>query len=118
MAMSAVFSFLSIPVIPAWLHFPNKTVDLSSPGSRDFRLMAKPKRITITLECTGCVQGGFKVNKEARGVSRYTTEKNRLNKTGCGLADALKLKKYCPYCHKHTIHGEIKHQKKKRRSKK
>ncbi|KAK8984353.1 hypothetical protein V6N11_029668 [Hibiscus sabdariffa] len=115
MAMSAVFSFFSIPIIPAWLHSPNKTVELSSPASRDFRPMAKSKRITITLECTGCVQGGFKVNKESRGVSRYTTEKSKVNKTGSGLADALKLKKFCPYCNKHTIHGEIKQQKKRRR---
>lgn len=65
--------------------------------------MAKSKdaRIRVLLECTSCVRGG--VNKESTGISRYITEKNRHNTPG-----RLELKKFCPYCYKHTIHGEIK----------
>nr|YP_004891333.1 ribosomal protein L33 [Cephalotaxus harringtonia var. wilsoniana]YP_007890217.1 ribosomal protein L33 [Cephalotaxus oliveri]YP_009471726.1 ribosomal protein L33 [Cephalotaxus sinensis]YP_009641656.1 ribosomal protein L33 [Cephalotaxus hainanensis]YP_010138064.1 ribosomal protein L33 [Cephalotaxus griffithii]YP_010138146.1 ribosomal protein L33 [Cephalotaxus harringtonia]YP_010138310.1 ribosomal protein L33 [Cephalotaxus harringtonia var. nana]YP_010156706.1 ribosomal protein L33 [Cephalot len=58
-------------------------------------------RVTITLECTSCTQDSF--NKKSPGISRYTTRKNRQNTTS-----RLELKKFCPYCSKHTIHGEIK----------
>nr|YP_009580352.1 ribosomal protein L33 [Juniperus tibetica]QBK47107.1 ribosomal protein L33 [Juniperus tibetica] len=58
-------------------------------------------RITITLECTSCTQDS--VEKKSKGISRYTTRKNRRN-----TPDRLELKKFCPSCHKHTIHGEIK----------
>nr|YP_010314271.1 ribosomal protein L33 [Cyphostemma juttae]YP_010314351.1 ribosomal protein L33 [Cyphostemma humile]UNA63836.1 ribosomal protein L33 [Cyphostemma juttae]UNA63916.1 ribosomal protein L33 [Cyphostemma humile] len=65
--------------------------------------MAKSKdaRIKVLLECTSCVRDG--VNKESTGISRYITEKNRHN-----TPDRLELRKFCPYCYKHTIHGEIK----------
>nr|AEX37328.1 50S ribosomal protein L33 [Arbutus unedo] len=61
--------------------------------------MAKGKdvRVTVILECTNCVRNN--VNK---GISRYITQKNR-HKT----PKRLELKKFCPYCYKHTIHGEI-----------
>nr|ANP95902.1 ribosomal protein L33 [Pyrola rotundifolia] len=61
--------------------------------------MAKGKdvRVMIILECTNCVRNG--VNK---GSNRYITQKNR-HKT----PKRLELKKFCPYCYKHTIHGEI-----------
>ncbi|MCS7031838.1 MAG: 50S ribosomal protein L33 [Gloeomargarita sp. SKYG116] len=64
--------------------------------------MAKSKgaRLIITLECTECRTNP---NKRAAGVSRYTTTKNRRNTTG-----RLELKKYCPYCNKHTLHRETK----------
>nr|DBA06352.1 TPA: ribosomal protein L33 [Tapheocarpa calandrinioides] len=64
--------------------------------------MAKNKdiRVIIILECTSCVR---KVNKELPGISRYITQKNRHNTSG-----RLELRKFCPYCHKHTIHAEIK----------
>nr|AND48470.1 ribosomal protein L33 [Flatbergium sericeum] len=64
--------------------------------------MAKNKdvRITITLECTDCAQDG---EKKKIGISRYTTRKNRRN-----TPIRLELKKYCPYCGRHTIHKEIK----------
>nr|QWY86295.1 ribosomal protein L33 [Guibourtia demeusei] len=67
--------------------------------------MAKGKdiRVTVILECTGCVQNSVNVNKESTGISRYTTQKNRHNKPS-----RLELRKFCPYCCKHTIHGEIK----------
>nr|QYB21310.1 ribosomal protein L33 [Diselma archeri]QYB21473.1 ribosomal protein L33 [Fitzroya cupressoides]BBN66540.1 ribosomal protein L33 [Diselma archeri]BBN66622.1 ribosomal protein L33 [Fitzroya cupressoides] len=58
-------------------------------------------RIIITLECTSCTQDS--VEKKSTGISRYTTQKNRRN-----TSDPLELKKFCPYCYKHTIHGEIK----------
>nr|YP_009896550.1 ribosomal protein L33 [Henophyton deserti]QKK43183.1 ribosomal protein L33 [Henophyton deserti] len=62
--------------------------------------MAKGKdvRVIIILECTSCVR-----NKESAGISRYITQKNRHN-----TPSRLELIKFCPYCYKHTIHGEIK----------
>nr|QYJ56428.1 ribosomal protein L33 [Meterostachys sikokianus] len=65
--------------------------------------MAKSKdvRVTIILECTSCVQNSF--NKDSRGISRYITQKNRHN-----TPSRLELRKFCPYCSKHTTHGEIK----------
>nr|YP_009433333.1 ribosomal protein L33 [Zostera marina]YP_010205213.1 ribosomal protein L33 [Chorda filum]ATD85245.1 ribosomal protein L33 [Zostera marina]UAV85781.1 ribosomal protein L33 [Chorda filum] len=65
--------------------------------------MAKGKEIRgrVLLECTSCVRNGD--NKESRGVSRYITQKNRHN-----TPNRLELKKYCRYCYKYTIHGEIK----------
>nr|YP_010926846.1 ribosomal protein L33 [Melocactus glaucescens]WKK45451.1 ribosomal protein L33 [Melocactus glaucescens] len=38
-----------------------------------------------------------------RGISRYITQKNRHN-----TPSRLELRKFCPYCYRHTIHGEIK----------
>nr|YP_010218508.1 ribosomal protein L33 [Diarthron linifolium]UBU98151.1 ribosomal protein L33 [Diarthron linifolium] len=63
--------------------------------------MAKSKdvRVTIILECTNC--NG--INKESTGISRYITQKNRHN-----TPSRLELRKFCPYCYKHTTHGEIK----------
>ncbi|MEN9215846.1 MAG: 50S ribosomal protein L33 [Gloeomargarita sp. HHBFW_bins_162] len=64
--------------------------------------MAKNKgvRLVITLECTECRTN---TDKRSAGVSRYTTMKNRRNTTG-----RLEVKKFCPYCNKHTIHKETK----------
>nr|UPX07517.1 ribosomal protein L33 [Leptocodon hirsutus] len=62
--------------------------------------MAKDIRIMIILECTTCVRKGGK--KGSRGISRYITKKNRHN-----TPNRLELRKFCPYCYKHTIHGEI-----------
>nr|YP_009340510.1 ribosomal protein L33 [Porterella carnosula]APQ40083.1 ribosomal protein L33 [Porterella carnosula] len=64
--------------------------------------MAKGKdiRITVILECTTCVRKG--VNKASKGISRYMTQKNRHN-----MPNRLELRKFCRYCCKHTIHGEI-----------
>ncbi|KAJ0015039.1 hypothetical protein Pint_21007 [Pistacia integerrima] len=55
------------------------------------RFLAKGKdvRVRVILECTDCVRNG--VNKELAGIS-----------------SRLELRKFCPYCSKHTIHGEIK----------
>lgn len=58
-------------------------------------------RVTIILECTSCVRDN--VNKESKGVSRYITKKNQQN-----MPSRLELRKFCSYCHKHTIHREIK----------
>nr|YP_009576033.1 ribosomal protein L33 [Taxus wallichiana]AXZ71130.1 ribosomal protein L33 [Taxus wallichiana var. wallichiana]QBK34102.1 ribosomal protein L33 [Taxus sp. 'Emei type']AYE92991.1 ribosomal protein L33 [Taxus wallichiana]QBK33282.1 ribosomal protein L33 [Taxus wallichiana]QBK33774.1 ribosomal protein L33 [Taxus wallichiana] len=58
-------------------------------------------RVTITLECTSCTQDS--VDQKLPGISRYTTRKNRSN-----TSSRLELNKFCPYCYKHTIHGEIK----------
>nr|YP_009674327.1 ribosomal protein L33 [Xerophyta schlechteri]QDK59325.1 ribosomal protein L33 [Xerophyta schlechteri]DBA11214.1 TPA_asm: ribosomal protein L33 [Xerophyta viscosa] len=67
--------------------------------------MAKGKdvRVRVILECISCVRNGVSVNKESRGISRYITQKNRHN-----TPSRLELRKFCRYCHKHTIHGEIK----------
>nr|YP_009746250.1 ribosomal protein L33 [Pontederia crassipes]QIH96459.1 ribosomal protein L33 [Pontederia crassipes]UNB15603.1 ribosomal protein L33 [Pontederia crassipes]WOK41396.1 ribosomal protein L33 [Pontederia crassipes]WOK41480.1 ribosomal protein L33 [Pontederia crassipes]WOK41564.1 ribosomal protein L33 [Pontederia crassipes] len=65
--------------------------------------MAKGKevRVIVILECTCCTRND--VNKESPGISRYITQKNRHN-----TSSRLELRKFCRYCHKHTIHGEIK----------
>nr|YP_009869299.1 ribosomal protein L33 [Allium neriniflorum]QKJ80888.1 ribosomal protein L33 [Allium neriniflorum] len=65
--------------------------------------MAKGKdvRVRVILECTSCAQNG--VNNKLPGISRYITQKNRHN-----TPSRLDLRKFCRYCHKHTIHGEIK----------
>nr|YP_009767934.1 ribosomal protein L33 [Pterogyne nitens]QIS98552.1 ribosomal protein L33 [Pterogyne nitens] len=65
--------------------------------------MAKGKdiRIRVILECTSCVRNS--VNKKSMGISRYITQKNRHN-----TPSRLELRKFCPCCCKHTIHGEIK----------
>nr|UTM99584.1 ribosomal protein L33 [Phyllagathis sp. Lin654] len=65
--------------------------------------MAKGKnaRVTVILECSNCLRNGL--NKESRGISRYSTQKNRHN-----TPIRLELIKFCPYCYKHTIHEEIK----------
>nr|YP_009294983.1 ribosomal protein L33 [Swertia mussotii]YP_009715899.1 ribosomal protein L33 [Swertia leducii]YP_009925488.1 ribosomal protein L33 [Swertia multicaulis]YP_009994587.1 ribosomal protein L33 [Swertia souliei]YP_010131305.1 ribosomal protein L33 [Swertia franchetiana]YP_010169643.1 ribosomal protein L33 [Swertia nervosa]YP_010174278.1 ribosomal protein L33 [Swertia diluta]YP_010252318.1 ribosomal protein L33 [Swertia erythrosticta]YP_010408113.1 ribosomal protein L33 [Swertia kouitchensis] len=65
--------------------------------------MAKGKdvRVTVILECTSCARNS--VNRVSTGISRYITQKNRHN-----TPNRLELRKFCPYCSKHTIHGEIK----------
>nr|YP_010294601.1 ribosomal protein L33 [Xyris pauciflora]ULQ68739.1 ribosomal protein L33 [Xyris pauciflora] len=60
-------------------------------------------RIRVILECTNCVRTSEGVNKESPGVSRYITQKNSQT-----APSRLELKKYCRYCRKHMIHGEIK----------
>nr|YP_009453576.1 ribosomal protein L33 [Salix arbutifolia]ART30206.1 ribosomal protein L33 [Salix arbutifolia] len=61
----------------------------------------KDVRIRVILECTSCVRKS--VNKKSIGISRLDILKNRHNKPS-----RLELRKFCPYCYKHTIHGEIK----------
>ncbi|KAK4584610.1 hypothetical protein RGQ29_022367 [Quercus rubra] len=58
--------------------------------------MAKGKdvRVTVILECTNCARVG---------ISRYITQKNQHN-----MPSQLELRKFCPFCYKYTIHGEIK----------
>ncbi len=48
-------------------------------------------REIISLQCDGCKR------------RNYTTTKNR--KT---MSDKLTLKKFCPFCRKHTAHKEAK----------
>ncbi len=45
----------------------------------------------ITLACTDCKR------------RNYSTTKNKRN-----TPDRIELKKYCPFCKKHTVHKEIK----------
>nr|YP_010234696.1 ribosomal protein L33 [Casearia glomerata]QGU84347.1 ribosomal protein L33 [Casearia velutina]QTA72486.1 ribosomal protein L33 [Casearia glomerata] len=61
----------------------------------------KDARIRVILECISCVRNN--VNKKSIGISRYITQKNRHNRPS-----RLELRKFCPYCYKHTIHVEIK----------
>nr|YP_010880377.1 ribosomal protein L33 [Hygrophila ringens]WHU31404.1 ribosomal protein L33 [Hygrophila ringens] len=65
--------------------------------------MAKRKdaRVTVILECKGCIRTGVK--KVSKGISRYITQKNRHN-----TPNQLELRKFCPCCSNHTIHREIK----------
>jgi large subunit ribosomal protein L33 len=64
--------------------------------------MAKSKgtRLVITVECTECYLNKI---KRSKGVSRYSTMKNKKN-----TPERIELKKFCSYCNKHTIHKEIK----------
>ena len=57
----------------------------------------KGNRVQVILECTEHKKSG------SRGMSRYTTTKNRKNTT-----ERLELKKYNTIMKKHTIHKEIK----------
>ena len=64
------------------------------PGKKIWRyqIMAKgDARDKITLACTECKQ------------RNYQTYKNKKNDT-----ERLELKKYCPFCRKHTVHRESK----------
>ena len=67
---------------------------------------SKDAWIMVLLQCTSCVQDG--VAKELTGISRYITKKYQHNKPG-----PLELQKFCPYCYKNMIHGEIGKKKKK-----
>nr|YP_010881452.1 ribosomal protein L33 [Pellia epiphylla]WIA67405.1 ribosomal protein L33 [Pellia epiphylla var. borealis]WIA67490.1 ribosomal protein L33 [Pellia epiphylla var. borealis]WIA67928.1 ribosomal protein L33 [Pellia epiphylla]WIA68013.1 ribosomal protein L33 [Pellia epiphylla]WIA68099.1 ribosomal protein L33 [Pellia epiphylla] len=64
--------------------------------------MAKSKEIRVTIysECIDCPRNGTETN---RGISRYTTQKNRRN-----TPIRLELRKFCRYCGGCTIHKEIK----------
>ena len=53
--------------------------------------MAAINRTKVTFECTECKQGN------------YDTMKNKKNDP-----ERLQLKKYCPFCKKHTVHKESK----------
>jgi large subunit ribosomal protein L33 len=44
-----------------------------------------------------------RTNQNAKGVSRYTTKKNRKN-----TPDRIELNKFCKCCNRHTLHKEIK----------
>ena len=48
-------------------------------------------RVKVTLRCNECKQ------------RNYNTMKNKKN-----TPDKLELKKYCPFCRKHTPHTETK----------
>ena len=48
-------------------------------------------RVKVTLACTECKQ------------RNYNTMKNKKNDP-----DRLEMRKYCPFCHKHTDHKETK----------
>ncbi|MBI2842438.1 MAG: 50S ribosomal protein L33 [Armatimonadetes bacterium] len=52
---------------------------------------ATDARIIITLACQECKR------------RNYTTAKNKRNDP-----DRLELKKFCPWCDKHTVHREAK----------
>nr|AHB38675.1 ribosomal protein L33 [Trithuria filamentosa] len=62
----------------------------------------KNPRVTVILECTSCVQNSANKSKKSSGISRYITQKNRHN-----TPDRLQFRKFCRYCYKHTVHGEI-----------
>lgn len=62
---------------------------------------SKGARITITLECD-CRNLPNK-EKRTKGISRYTTSKNRRN-----TPNRIELKKFCKYCNTHAVYKEIK----------
>ena len=53
--------------------------------------MASEVRIKLLLECTECKR------------CNNATEKNKRN-----TPNKLELRKYCPWCRKHTVHREVK----------
>ena len=56
------------------------------------RLMEVPRmRVKITLACTECKQRNYKTMKDKKNTP-----------------DRLEMKKYCPFCKKHTVHTETK----------
>jgi large subunit ribosomal protein L33 len=57
------------------------------PGAK--RQMPSDKRPPLTLACTECKR------------RNYVTTKNKTN-----TQDRLELKKYCRWCHSHTVHRE------------
>nr|YP_009671224.1 ribosomal protein L33 [Passiflora filipes]QCX30544.1 ribosomal protein L33 [Passiflora filipes] len=62
---------------------------------------SKDVRVRVILECNSCLRNS--INKRSTGISRYITQKNQHN-----TPSLLELRKFCPYCYKHTIHREIK----------
>lgn len=96
--VTSIFSFLSFS------SFRIKIEELSkSKIQRRFMAKRKDARVTVILECTSCIRNSGK--KVSTGISRYITQKNRHN-----TPNRLELRKFCPYCYKHMIHGEIKKQ--------
>ena len=74
---------------------PEKMTDTSS-GMRKMTMQMKTLevevvRVKITLACTECKQ------------RNYNKEKNKKNNP-----ERLEMKKYCPFCRKHTLHRETK----------
>lgn len=67
--------------------------------------MAKNKgsRVIITLECECRNLPQSNKDKRKKGISRYTSTKNRRNTPA-----RLEIKKFCSYCNKHTQFKEIK----------
>nr|QKV47494.1 ribosomal protein L33 [Platycerium bifurcatum] len=60
----------------------------------------KDARVIVGLACTICT---CREADNRKGISRYTTRKNRRN-----TPIRLELKKFCAYCCKHTFHKELK----------
>ena len=55
------------------------------------RMAKAGNRVKVVLRCSECKQ------------RNYNTKKNKRNTT-----ERLELKKYCPFCRKHTVHNETK----------
>lgn len=68
-----------------------KYIDVTAREIRFERLEVLLMRVKITLACTDCKQ------------RNYSNMKNKKNDP-----DRLELKKYCKFCHKHTVHKETK----------
>nr|YP_008965561.1 ribosomal protein L33 [Conopholis americana]CDI02729.1 ribosomal protein L33 [Conopholis americana] len=62
----------------------------------------KDARVAVILECTSCIRNSLNKVHTHTGISRYITQKNWHN-----TPNRLELRKFCPYCYKHRIHGEI-----------
>ena len=74
---------------------PEKMTDTSS-GMRKMTMQMKTLevevvRVKITLACTECKQRNYNMTKE---------KKNH--------PERLETKKYCKFCHRHTLHKEAK----------
>ena len=77
-----------------WVRLAPGPVFFMAPADlkRRCRTVAKAgNRVKIVLRCTECKQ------------RNYQTNKNKKN-----TPDRLELKKYCPFCRKHTVHNETK----------
>ena len=75
---------------PPLLYQGGNSVQALEPG---FTMKEVPlyMRVKITLRCNECKQ------------RNYNTVKNKKNDP-----DRLEMKKYCPFCRKHTVHSETK----------
>jgi large subunit ribosomal protein L33 len=60
-------------------------------GGLYFKWRCRKMRTKVVLACTECKQ------------RNYNTMKNKKN-----TPDRLEMKKYCPFCKKHTVHRETK----------
>ncbi|WP_433569360.1 50S ribosomal protein L33 [Tractidigestivibacter sp.] len=83
-----VVKWVIVDRVPATVIVSN-TAPSSRMASKSNGVSGGFMRTLVTLACTECKR------------RNYTTTKNKSNNP-----DRMELKKYCPWCHKHTLHRE------------